>query len=235
MSRAFTLALLLGASSLLAACGSSFVASNGGRMRTDDAARATHTPRSAPMLARLALGTLSSNPEPQAKFPATLAIASSRTGDGDHVRDIEEGIDLTALKSLEGVRDVIVLPSATPLEEVYVTAQSADADIIVVYEVTPARSHRGTSVPGLGVLTLGAFPNEYEKAYATASASFIDSHTGFVYATAEATASSTEVQNAWQGRDNTVHLKAQRAALRALLKESRKTWKTVHERFARAE
>lgn len=122
----------------------------------------------------------------------------------------------------------------SPHQTTRVASRSAGAEMLVVYDVSPARSHRSTSVPGLGVLTLGAFPNEYEKAYANASATFVDTQTGFVYATAEVTSSSTEIQNAWQRSDNTVHLKAQRAALRDLLKECRGTWKTVHARFASA-
>ena len=226
---------LLACCTFLTACGSSFVASNGGRMRADDATQSALGPRSAPALSLPALPILSSNPKPTATFPVTLAIASITTGSRAYVRDVEEGVDLTSLKKLPGVTDVIILPSVTQPSELFATAQSANADILVLYEVSAARSHRGTSIPGLGVLTLGAFPNEYEKAYATATASFIDTHTGFVYATTETTASSTEIQNAWQGSDNTVHLGAQRAALRQLLNESRATWKTIRTRFARVD
>lgn len=184
------------------------------------------------MLSSMRLPQLSTDPQPAARFPVTLAIAPAGMGTRNYIRDVEEGIDLTSLRKLPGVADVIVLPTSTQQQDVYAVAHSAGADIVIIYDVSAARSHRGTSIPGLGVLTLGAFPNEYEKAYATATANFIDTQTGFVYATAETTSSSTEIQNAWQERDNTVHLKAQRAALRALMQESRDAWKTVHARFA---
>lgn len=231
LPRSLLLLSLMSACTTLAACGSSFVASKGGRVRADDATRTT-------MPLHLADGMGLPHPSPDAQpaatFPVILAVASSHTGTSRYVRDVEQGVDLTALKQLPGVTDIVVLPSSTPRADLYTVARSAGAEMLVVYDVSPARSHRGTSVPGLGVLTLGAFPNEYEKAYANASATFVDTQTGFVYATAEVTSSSTEIQNAWQRSDNTVYLKAQRAALRDLLKECRGTWKTVHARFASA-
>lgn len=223
---------LVACSMLLAACGSSFVASKGGRVRADDATRTTLPLHLAD---GMGLPHISHDAQPAATFPVILAVASAQTGTSRYVRDIEQGVDLTALKKLPGVTDIVILPSSTPRADLYAVARSAGAEMLVVYDVSPARSHRGTSVPGLGVLTLGAFPNEYEKAFANASATFVDTQTGFLYATAEVTSSSTEIQNAWQRGDNTVHLKAQRAALRDLLKECSGTWKTVHERFAAAE
>jgi hypothetical protein len=222
---------LLACSVLLSACGSSFVASRGSHSRGGDAVAVPLG--GLPSFANgIEMPQSPANAEPAAKFPLILAVATAKTGRDTYIRDIEEGVDITVLKKLPGVKDVVVLPSSTPGVNLYSTARSADADMLVIYQVSNARTHSGTTIPGLGVITLGAFPNEYEKAYASATATFIDTQTGYVYATVEATGSSTEIQNAWQDRDNTVELKAQRAALKELLKESRNAWKTIHTRFA---
>jgi hypothetical protein len=221
---------LLAASTMLSACGSTIVASNTPRTRPADQSRAAQPGSSLPSTFRLP--QLSSNPQPAATFPVTLAISSYATGNENAVRDIEQGIDLTSLRSLPHVTNVVVLPSSMPASEVFTTSQAAGADIVVIYQVSRASTHRGTSIPGLGVLTLGAFPNEDEKAYATATASFIDTQTGFVYATAEVTSEATEIQNAWQRTDNTVDLKARRSALRDLLAQCRQTWPQITQRFA---
>ncbi|MEM1424309.1 MAG: hypothetical protein AAGH64_09930 [Planctomycetota bacterium] len=183
--------------------------------------------------------------EPAAQFPATLALLrlqdrsyGSYTARGwDHtdysvvtVRDVEDEADLERLGAMPGVRAVaplnrMVIGNLSSEQDLRAAAARVHADALVLYTFD-TRFDVDTTIPALGVLTLGLFPNDIAKVTSTASAAVIDTRTGYVYALAESTHDTSQIANAWTNRDavDQSRRRAERGAFAGLVGELERAW-----------
>ncbi len=158
---------------------------------------------------------------PLASFPASIAVArvqgsgyysySERAfGSGRFsvvtARTVETEEHLKVITSLPLVRGVatlnrLVLPEVLNTEkDLREAAASVQADMLLVYTFDTSFD-TGTTIPALGTITLGLFPNEKASVTTTASAALIDTRNGYIYGLTEATAADTQLANAWTSRD----------------------------------
>ncbi len=159
--------------------------------------------------------------KPLASFPAAIAVArvqgsgyyshSERAfGSGRFSvitsRTVETEEHIRAITSLPLVRGVatlnrLVLPDVLNTEkDLREAAASVQADMLLVYTFDTSFD-TGTTVPALGTITLGLFPNQKASVTTTTSAALIDTRNGYIYGLAEASASDTQLANAWTSRD----------------------------------
>lgn len=182
--------------------------------------------------------------EPKAKFPPVIAISpmpgaparnNNRYADNadSNVRAEESRARLDSLEKLPGVERIVVLNSLTlnpsSQSSVYDAAGAVNADMIVLYRVGSGTVREDTTIPGLGVLTLGLFPNETRKCYATASAIVLDARTGYLYGALEASSSAWRLANGWTNHreDETVAFEARSKALTELVKRFPPLWEHI--------
>lgn len=194
--------------------------------------------------------------KPAAGFPTVIAVArlqgngySSYTGRsygyGNFTlvthRDVEKQEQFDRLAALPMVRGL------APLNRLVVTAEireeqdlreaaaSVQADMLLIYTFDTRFGVR-TTVPFLGVITLGVFPNEEARVTSTASAALIDTRTGYVYGLAEATSQRQQLGNAWTSSDavDDARLAAEREAFERLVTEVETMWRGVAQRFTGA-
>lgn len=176
---------------------------------------------------------------PTISFPATLAFApiadipSYSNGVAVGGREEEQGLDFREFEALPHTDSVTLLNSmlinAENFETYYEAAASLEADVVAFYQVRSGLVYHGTTIPLLGILTLGLFPNEYREGFATASLVFVDARTGFVYGAAEASDTSWRLANGWTFTrdDESVAFRARRNALRKLFDEIPEAWNAV--------
>ena len=182
---------------------------------------------------------------PAASFPATLALLRiqdrgyrSRTSKsierGNYsivtVRDVEEDEDLQRLQKMPGVGSIVPLNSMVvgnlnTERDLRAAAARVQADALVLYTFHTSFDV-DTTIPAVGVLTLGVFPAEKAKVTSTASAAIIDTRTGFVYALAESTSDTSQLANAWttQSAVDQSRRRAEREAFEGLLTELESAW-----------
>ncbi|MEZ6317171.1 MAG: hypothetical protein R3B49_00255 [Phycisphaerales bacterium] len=192
--------------------------------------------------------------KPAASFPARVAIGRVQDqgyrsytqwgyGRGRYtlvgVRDVEREEDLERLTSLPMIADAVMLNRmAVPdqldtIEDMRGAAASVHADMLLLYTFD-TRFGAETTIPALGVITLGLFPNKEARVTSTASAALVDTRTGYVYGLVEGTASEDQLANAWTSRDaiDQSRRRAERAAFEHATDEFTKLWKGVAERYA---
>jgi hypothetical protein len=192
--------------------------------------------------------------QPATTFPATIAAIRvqgsnyrSHTaygyGRGSTTivtnRDVERDEDFQRLARLPMVRAVVpvnrlVMPDKVDSElDLRQAAAAIQADLTLLYTFD-TKFHTETTIPALGVLTLGLFPSEQARVTSTASAALLDTRTGYVYALAEATDQQNQIANAWTS-DSAVdqsRRRAERKAFEDLLMHLENAWKPVVERHA---
>ncbi|MGH7242250.1 MAG: hypothetical protein ACREJD_02395 [Phycisphaerales bacterium] len=159
--------------------------------------------------------------KPLASFPTSIATVRVQArgyrsysldgwGDGDFtvitVRDIETAEQLEKLSKLPMIREIV------PINRMVITGQvrnerdlrdsaaNLHADMVAVYTLD-TKFGRSTTIPYLGVISLGLFPNEQATVTATASAVLIDTRNGYVYGAYEATSKKDRLTNAWSSQD----------------------------------
>ena len=190
------------------------------------------------------------NRKPAAAFPPSIVLArvqgqdySSMTnrgyGRGRYTiittRDVEKDEDIARLEKLPMIRSLgtlnrLVLPSELNNErDLRIAAANAQADILVLYTFDTHFQKGDTTIPALGVITLGLFPNEVQRATSTASAAFIDTRTGFIYGLCEATAKRERLSNACGSESalDTARRYAEEDAFHALVGQMEGTWKGI--------
>lgn len=190
---------------------------------------------------------------PAASFPAVIATVrvqdqgyrsySNRgynLGDVSIVtlRDVEEEGDLEGFTDLPMVRAVVPLNRLVFGEvndeiDLRTAASRVHADMLLLYTFDTSFRVK-TTVPALGVFTLGLFPSEQARVSATASAVLLDTRTGFIYALAESSASAKQAANGWTSSDavEDSRLRAEREAFEGMLAELRTAWSGVVEGYA---
>ncbi|MCC6429097.1 MAG: hypothetical protein IT435_20040 [Phycisphaerales bacterium] len=161
------------------------------------------------------------NRKPAASFPAALAIVRvqaggyySRTvrglGSGQFSvvtnRDVEQAGEIAKLESMPMLRGLapmnrLVTPQSVNSEiDLRSAAADLQADMVLLYTFDTVFNTE-TTIPALGVITLGLFPNEQARVTSTASAAVLDTRTGYVYGVAEATSKTTQLANAWTSNE----------------------------------
>ncbi len=182
---------------------------------------------------------------PSANFPATLALlriqepgyrshTARSVNRGNYaivtVRDIEKDEDLARLHRMPGVGAVVplnkmVVGDLRSERDLREAAARVQADALVLYTFDTQFTVE-TTIPALGVLTLGLFPNDEARVTSTASAAIIDTRTGFVYALAESTHDTTQLANAWTNKDavDQSRRRAERKAFEGLITEIERAW-----------
>jgi hypothetical protein len=159
--------------------------------------------------------------KPLAAFPSSIALARvqgsgycsmSERGYGSGrysvvtSRTVETEGALKTLQGLPMVRGVaplnrLVLPDRLESDQdLRIAASSVQADMLLMYTFD-TEFEVGTTIPMMGVITLGVFPNEKASVSTTASAALLDTRNGYIYALDEASAKDTQLANAWTSKD----------------------------------
>ena len=193
---------------------------------------------------------------PAAAFPAAVAVArlqgpgytsytSGGYGTGSYtlltLRDVEKDTDferLARLPMLAGVAPLnrLVVPAEIRKEEdLRNAAAQVQADILLVYTLD-TQFWTETTVPYLGKITLGLFPNEEAKVTTTVSSAFMDVRTGYIYGLSEATETRSRLANAWTSRDamDQARREVEAAAFAKAVGEWEKTWTGIASRYGPA-
>jgi hypothetical protein len=193
--------------------------------------------------------------KPLAAFPAAVAIVrvqgrgySSYTatgyGQGDFTivttRDVEDRAHFQRIASMPMIRALLpinrlVAPTHITREiDLREAAASVNADMVLLYTFD-TRFHVETTVPALGTLTLGAFPNRKANVSTTASAALLDTRNGFVYGLAEATARRDRTANAWFSQQSVDRTRrdSEAEAFEKLVEEMEHVWSQVVASYAR--
>ncbi len=191
---------------------------------------------------------------PAANFPAVIAAAHvqglgyERFNDNAWatsgytvigVREAELETDTERLAALPMVRGIMSLNrfvlQRTGRDEASLRAAAArvQADMLLLYTFD-TRFGVTTTVPALGVITLGLFPNDEARVTCTASAALIDTRTGYIYTLAEATAQDQQIANAWTNRDavDQTRRRAEATAFGLLVTELERAWHAVVTEYA---
>lgn len=159
--------------------------------------------------------------KPAASFPANVAavrvqasgyhsytahgIGAGRFSVVTH-RDVETDEDIARLASmplvasLQSISSVLLPERLDSVWDLRRMAAALQSEMLFVYTFD-TRFGSETVVPALGVITLGLFPSEQARVTSTVSGVLVDTRTGFVYGTVEATSSTTQAANKWTTRD----------------------------------
>jgi hypothetical protein len=150
------------------------------------------------------------------------------------VRDVERQEDFDRLAKLPLVSAVIPVnglaaPSRISSEtDLRAAAGSVHADLLLLYTIdTTWRTE--TTLPLVGGLTLGAFPNRSAVVTSTAAGALLDVRTGYVYTLAEATNHQEQIANTWTS-DSAVdqtRRRTERKAFEGLLDSFERSWPRV--------
>lgn len=156
--------------------------------------------------------------EPAATFPARLAVArvqaagyrsASNRGYGDGrfsvltTRDIETSEDFDSLAAIDSIAAVapltrlIVPTDLASTRDLRVAAAQLKADLLLIYTIDTAFGTEVGKVGPLQTVALGFLSNRQSHVDATTSAMVVDVRSGFVYGTAEFTATESERSNFW--------------------------------------
>lgn len=185
--------------------------------------------------------------KPAASFPAAIAVARvqgpgyrSSTSDGYGLgrftlvttRDAEAQADIERLGALQNTRGVapvnrLIAPASIGSQkDLRAIAAQIHADILLLYTLDTGFTQRDTTIPALGVISFGLFPNELSRVRCTASGAFVDTRTGYIYGLAEASALESSLSNAWGTSEaaDRARLRAESGAFAKLVQELEKTW-----------
>lgn len=188
--------------------------------------------------------------KPAASFPAAIALVrvqgegyrsytSRGRGSGPYsiitTRDAESDTDALRLTQMPNTRGIgavnrLIVPAETKdLKDLRLIGADLQADIILIYTFDTEFGSTETTIPALGVLTLGLFPNERARVTSTASAAFVDTRTGYLYGLAEATVEDTRITNAWGNNDavDKSRREAERGAFEKLVPEIERLWADI--------
>jgi hypothetical protein len=155
--------------------------------------------------------------------------------------DLERAEDAERLRRLPMIADVvplnrIVLPDGVSgIDAIRNAAGSVQADMVLVYTLDTKFRTR-TTIPALGVFTLGIFPNEAARVDTILAAALIDTRTGFVYGLVQGQGAAGQLANAWTSDDavEDSRKRADRLALERALQQFEQVWKDIVETHARS-
>lgn len=150
-------------------------------------------------------------------------------------REVEREADMARLSAMPMTRGVallnaLVVPDVvSSLDEVREAAGTLQADILVVYTFSTTFMNREQTVPVMGALTLGVFPDTRIRVTSTASAAFVDVRTGFIYGLAEGSADNSSLTNFWNTEEaaDANRREVEAKAFAALTNELERTWQGI--------
>ncbi len=196
--------------------------------------------------------------KPLAKFPASIAVVRVQSpgyrsltaesfGQGAYsivtTRDIEKDDQMERLAKLPEVAGIasigrltlMPMPELNSNEPLRRVAAQLQADMVLIYTIDTAFYVRDMATP-LSVVTLGLSPSQEARVTTTASAILIDTRSGYVYGTAEATQRSNQLASAWTSADavDAARLRTESKAFEKLVGELEKTWVGIARRDAPA-
>lgn len=187
--------------------------------------------------------------KPAAAFPAAIAVArvqdrgyASRTnrgyGSGRYslvtVRDVETDDQFKQLAALPMVRGIaplnrlVVDPNIDTIKDLRNAAAELQADMLLLYTFD-TQFLDDKSLPLIGTITLGLFPNHLQSVATTASAALVDTRTGYIYGLAETTAKKDRVSNYWNSEQaiDKARMAAETESFDKLVAELATTWTGV--------
>lgn len=192
--------------------------------------------------------------KPAANFPATLAIVrvqdrgyqtSTARGFGSGrftvvtVRDVEKDETYRRLATMPQIRAVapinrLIVPSYLNEEgDLRAVAAGVQADVLLLYTFDTV-TESDVTIAGLGLLTLGLFPNEVQNTTSTVSAAFLDVRTGYIFGLCEGTGTARRHNNAWNTFEamDAARKLAESNAFDALLPQIEETWAGIVKVYA---
>ncbi len=192
--------------------------------------------------------------EPRAPFPARLAMARIQVpgyytkgsvchGRGKFclvtTREIEKAEDIERLARLpmvKGLSDVGLPDSLHSYGDLRSAAANLEADILLLYSFETAFFAAGKTFGPLSVIKPGVLPKKNTRVTTTVTSLLLDVGTGFVYGTAEATASEDNLAAAWRKVESidAARLRIESAAFQRLVTELEKLWAGVVKQHAGA-
>jgi hypothetical protein len=157
-------------------------------------------------------------------------------------REVESETDMQRLSALPMTRGVallnaLVVPDyVSSLDEIREAAGTLQADILVVYTFGTTFMDQERTVPVMGALTLGVFPDTRIRVTSTASAAFVDVRTGFIYGLAEGSADNSSITNFWNTEEaaDSNRKKVEAKAFAALTTELERTWLGIVQNYGPA-
>lgn len=159
-------------------------------------------------------------------------------GEGDYrvltTREVESTTDLSRLAKLPMVTGIaplnrLVLPKQLHTDaELREGAAAMHADVLLVYTFDTSCNVEDHLSP-LSFATLGLSPTVTTSTYSTASAVLLDTHTGYVYGYADATAHDGQLTNCWmiQQASDDAGRRSEAAAFAGLVDNLQITWRGV--------
>lgn len=191
--------------------------------------------------------------KPEARFPASIvatrvqaagyrSYSSHGYGSGKYsvvtVRDVESDADYQRIAGWKGVAQLgtvnrMLLPQRIEsLDDLRDSAAQLQADIALLYTIDTQFIDRNSSAL-LTTISLGFGPTHEVQINSTASALLVDVRTGFIYGSAEASASQTGVSSVWRSVSaaDEARQAAERAAFKKLVNELESTWLGVVARY----
>jgi hypothetical protein len=188
---------------------------------------------------------------PAADFPATVATAhvqaSWRSHSRRHARsssytgmtlisdpELESAASLNELRGLPGlqsirpIRSLLVEGDIEGLNDLRRAAATLQADMVMVYTFD-TKTRENTTVPVVGVASLGILPNIEQNATSRVTGGLIDVRTGYLYGILEAEGEATQLANGWTSDEarGDAALRAERRALRSFVDAAAELWGDV--------
>jgi hypothetical protein len=187
--------------------------------------------------------------KPAAGFPAAIAVARVQDrgyysmtnrgyGNGRYslvtVRDVETNDQFKQLAALPMVRGIaplnrlVVSTNVDTLKDLRESAAELQADMLLVYTFD-TQFLDDKSLPLIGTITLGLFPNHLQSVATTASAALVDTRTGYIYGLAETTSKKDRVSNYWNSEEaiDKARKSAETESFGKLVNELATTWTGV--------
>lgn len=188
--------------------------------------------------------------QPVSPMPAILAVARVQGsgyrsyslgrayGQGSYsvvtTRDIERESDYQRVAALPMVADLVTISRLflpTELkdhEQLRQAAAAAHADMLLIYTIDTAMGVKDLLEPA-SVLTLGLFPSKQAQVSCSAAAVLLDTRTGFLYGSVEATEHRRQAANSWtsEAAVDDARKAAERAAFEKMLDEFEGLWADV--------
>ena len=229
---------------LLAGCATSYVvpgpradlqAFGNGSIQESFATQAT-----APFPATLAFVRVQAPTYTSPRLPETMAGASTGRYRVITTREAEDDAQVDRLGRLPQVTGVTTIsrmllpPDVQSDKELREAAARLHADLILVYTFDTAFFDTDVARP-LTMITLGFSPTRKLSVSTTASALLLDTRTGFIYSTYEATKKADTLATSWNTRDSADQVRRdnEREAFGMLLGQVEKTWPKLVEQYAR--
>lgn len=187
---------------------------------------------------------------PAADFPTTVATAHVQAGiysgphrfrhsdtpavrlvskpELDQAASLSDLDGLPYLRAVRPVRSLLVRGEIRGLDSVRRAAAALQADMVMVYTFDTT-TRENTTVPVVGVASLGILPNIEQKATSRVTGGLLDVRTGYLYGVLEAEGEATQLANGWTSEEaqGDAALRAEQRALCAFVEAAEDLWLDV--------